>query len=269
MIEIKNLNVAYGSRRVLKNISLDVKTGETLALLGPNGSGKSTLIRALSGIVPVSGGGGEITPKGGMTPPLRLDGRDLAGLDAAARARLMAVVPQTVSLPPAFTVWETVLLGRTPYLNFLGQISAKDEDIARNALAKVDAVSFTERRVGELSGGEQQRVLLARALAQTTPVLLLDEPTTHLDLQHQIGLLELVRKLAREENLTVIIALHDLNLAARYADRVALIVAGEIKALGTPKEVLQPEMISAVYHWPVQVLPHPFLDTLLILPDAR
>jgi iron complex transport system ATP-binding protein len=257
MIEIKNLNVAYGPRLVLKNISLDVKTGETLALLGPNGSGKSTLIRALSGVAPTASG------------RLCLAGRDLAGLDAAKRARLMAVVPQTVSLPPAFTVWEMVLLGRTPYLNFLGQISAKDEEIARGALAKVDALSFAERRVGELSGGEQQRVLLARALAQATPVLLLDEPTTHLDLQHQIGLLELVRNLAREENLTVVIALHDLNLAARYADRVALIVDGEIKALGTPKEVLQPEMISAIYHWPVQVLPHPFLDTLLILPDAK
>jgi iron complex transport system ATP-binding protein len=257
MIEIENLNVHYGSRHILKNISLDVKRGEILALLGPNGSGKSTLIRALSGVAPASSG------------TLRLAGRDLSGLNAAARARLMAVVPQTVSLPPAFTVWETVLLGRTPYLNFLGQISAKDEAIARCALAKVDALSFAERRVGQLSGGEQQRVLLARALAQATPVLLLDEPTTHLDLQHQGSLLELVHRLARSENLTVLIALHDLNLAARYADRLALIVDGEIKALGTPKEVLQPEMIASVYHWPVQVVQHPFQDTLLILPDAK
>ena len=264
MIEIKNLNVHYGPRHILKNISLDVKPGEILALLGPNGSGKSTLIRALSGVTPVSS-----SDKGGGTPPLRLAGRDLGRLNAAARARLMAVVPQTVTLPPAFTVWETVLLGRTPYLNFLGQISAKDEAIARCALTKVDALSFAERRVGELSGGEQQRVLLARALAQSTPVLLLDEPTTHLDLQHQVGLLELVHKLARQENLTVLIALHDLNLAARYADRLALIVDGEIKALGTPKEVLQPEMIASAYHWPVQVMQHPFLDTLLILPDAK
>jgi len=256
MIEIKNLNVSYGSRLILKNISLHVKKGETLALLGPNGSGKSTLIRALSGVAPAS------------FDTLSLSGRSLSGLNAAARARLMAVVPQTVSLPPAFTVWETVLLGRTPYLNFLGQISAKDEAIARCALTKVDALSFAKRRVGQLSGGEQQRVLLARALAQSTPVLLLDEPTTHLDLQHQVGLLELVHKLARDENLTVLIALHDLNLAARYADRLALIVDGEIKALGTPKEVLNPEMIAAVYHWPVQVMQHPFLDTLLILPEG-
>ena len=258
MIEIKNLNVDYGPRRVLKNISLDVKTGETLALLGPNGSGKSTLIRALSGVVCASG-----------TPLLRLFGRDLGGLNAAQRARLMAVVPQAVSLPPAFTVWETVLLGRTPYLNFLGQLSSKDEEIARESLEKVDALSLAPRRVGELSGGEQQRVLLARALAQSTPVLLLDEPTTHLDLQHQIGLLELVHKLAREQNLTVLIALHDLNLAARYAERVALMVDGEIKASGTAKEVLRPAMISQVYGWPVQVVQHPFLDLPLILPDIK
>ena len=256
MIEIKNLNVDFGPRRILKNISLDVKTGEMLALLGPNGSGKSTLIRALSGVVPASGS-------------LLFSDRDLSGLNAAERARLMAVVPQVALLPPAFTVWETVLLGRTPYLNFLGQISAKDEEIARCALAKVDVLDFAARRVGELSGGEQQRVLLARALAQSTPVLLLDEPTTHLDLQHQIGLLELVHKLAGQEKLTVLIALHDLNLAARYADRVALIVAGEIKALGTPKEVLRPELISQVYQWPVQVIQHPFLDTPLILPDIK
>ena len=256
MIEIKNLNVNYGIRPILKNVSLHVKRGEIMALLGPNGSGKSTLIRALSGVVPATGS-------------LCLGGRALSGLSPAERARLIAVVPQTVMLPPAFTVLETVLLGRTPYLNFLGQISAKDQEIARDALVKVDALPLAERRVGELSGGEQQRVLLARALAQSTPVLLLDEPTTHLDLQHQIGLLELIQRLARQENLTVLIALHDLNLAARYADSVALIVAGEIKAQGTPKEVLQAEMLSSVYQWPVQVIQHPFQDTLLILPDAQ
>ena len=256
MIEINHANVSYGTRPVLKNISLRVERGEIMALLGPNGSGKSTLIRALSGVIPASGS-------------LCLGGRALSGLDPASRARLMAVVPQMASLPPAFTVLETVLLGRTPYLNFLGQLSAKDHEIARSALAKVDALAFAERRVGELSGGEQQRVLLARALAQSTPVLLLDEPTTHLDLQHQIGLLDLVHRLARQENLTVLIALHDLNLAARYADSVALIVDGEMKAQGSPAEVLRPDLLSLVYQWPVQVIQHPFQDTLLVLPEVR
>jgi iron complex transport system ATP-binding protein len=255
MIEIKNLNINYGAQRVLRDVSLNVNAGEVLALLGPNGSGKSSLIRAISGVVPIASGS------------LTFSGSDLGKLDASKRARLIAVVPQMAWLPSSFTVWETVLLGRTPYLNFLGHISAKDEEIARTALDKVDALSFAARRVGELSGGEQQRILLARALAQSTPVLLLDEPTTHLDLQHQESLMDLVYKLTHRENLAVVIALHDLNLAARYADRVALIVDGEINALGTVKEVLRPEIVSAVYHWPVQVIQHPFLDVPLILPQ--
>jgi iron complex transport system ATP-binding protein len=255
MLQIQNLTVYYGQRRALNNVSLHVQKGELLALLGPNGSGKSTLIRALSGVQRAASGN------------LSLFGQLLSGLNPVERARLMAVVPQALSMPPAFTVWETVLLGRTPYLNFLGQISAKDEDIARRALEKADASQFADRLVGELSGGEQQRVLLARALAQATPVLLLDEPTTHLDLQHQIGILELVRNLAHDEHLTILVALHDLNLAARYADRVALLVNGEIQASGTAKQVLRPDLIAQAYHVPVQVLPHPFLDAPLILPD--
>ncbi len=182
------------------------------------------------------------------------------------RARHLAVVPQAVSLPPAFTVWETVLMGRTPYLNFLGQTSARDEQIVHLALQKVDALDLSERRVGELSGGEGQRVLLARALAQSTPILLLDEPTSNLDLHYQVSFMELVRGLARNDKLAVLIALHDLNLAARYADRVALLVAGEIKATGTPRQVLTPELISDAYHLTVQVVPHPFMDTPLVLP---
>jgi iron complex transport system ATP-binding protein len=178
-------------------------------------------------------------------------------------------VPQAVSLPPAFTVWETVLLGRTPYLGFLGQPSGADEELARRALERVSAWTLAERRVGELSGGEAQRVLLARALCQSTPIMLLDEPTAHLDLQYQVSLLELVRELAHHDGLAVLIAMHDLNLAARYADRVALMDAGEIKALGEPGQVLRPEMIEAAFGLRVQVVKHPFLDVPLVLPDSR
>lgn len=257
MLKIEGLSVSYGSRRVLHAISLDVYAGEVLALIGPNGAGKSTLVRAASGVIPVLAG------------RVTVNGDDLLALTAMRRARYLAVVPQAVSLPPAFTVWETVLLGRTPYLNFLGQVSRKDEDIARLALQKVDALDLVERRVGELSGGESQRVLLARALAQSTPILLLDEPTVHLDLQYQVGLMETVRTLAHTENLALLIALHDLNLAARYADRVALLVAGEVKAVGNPRQVLTPEIISTAYHLPVQVIPHPFADVPLVLPDSQ
>jgi iron complex transport system ATP-binding protein len=258
MLKIENLSVSYGSRRVLHNISLEVHSGEVLALIGPNGAGKSTLIRAISGVVPVD--------TGCILSDDFNRHDNLLALHSMQRARTLAVVPQAVSLPPAFTVWETVLMGRTPYLNFLGQASTKDEEIARLALQKVDALSLSDRRVGELSGGEQQRVLLARALAQSTPILLLDEPTSNLDLHYQVSFMETVSALARQDNLAVLVALHDLNLAARYSHRLALLVDGEIKATGSPRQVLTPELISDAYHLPVQVIPHPFADAPLVLP---
>ncbi|HET9910268.1 MAG TPA: ABC transporter ATP-binding protein [Anaerolineales bacterium] len=257
MLKIKNLSVDYGPRRILHEISLDVQSGEVLALIGPNGAGKSTLIRAVSGVVPIAGG------------QVRTNGDDFASLAPLQRARYAATVPQAVSMPPAYTVWETVLFGRTPYLGFLGQPSRNDEEIARQALGRVSALPLADRRVGELSGGEQQRVLLARALCQSTPILLLDEPTAHLDLQYQVSLLELVHELAHKDNLAVLVALHDLNLAAHYADRVALMVAGKIKAVGRPQEVLQSKLIEEAYCLPVQVVKHPFLDLPLVLPDKK
>jgi len=256
MLKLRSLSVSYGSRRVLHEVSLNVQSGEVLALIGPNGAGKSTLIRAASGVIPYTG-------------HVHTNGDDFASLSPIQRARYIATVPQAVSMPPAYTVWETVLLGRTPYLGFLGQVSEKDEEIARQSLQRVSALPFADRRVGELSGGEQQRVLLARALCQSTPILLLDEPTAHLDLQYQVSLLELVSELAHKDNLAVLVALHDLNLAAHYADRIALMVAGNIKAMGKPKEVLLPELIEEAYCLPVQVVPHPFLDVPLVLPDVE
>src|SRR6266542_533557 len=256
MLKIQNLSVDYGPRRILHDISFDLQSGEILALIGPNGAGKSTLIRAVSGVIPYVG-------------HIRTNGDDFASLTTLQRAKYIATVPQAVSLPPAYTVWETVLFGRTPYLGFLGQPSKRDEEIARQALARVHALDLLERRVGELSGGEQQRVLLARALCQSTPILLLDEPTAHLDLQYQVGLLELVSELAHKDHLAVLIALHDLNLAAHYADRIALMVAGNIKAMGKPKDVLQAELIQEAYCLPVRVVKHPFLDIPLVLPENK
>ena len=256
MLKINRLSTAYGPRLVLHEVSLEVASGEVLALIGPNGAGKSTLVRAVSGVIPIQSG------------QVRTNGDDFASLSPMQRARYLAVVPQAVSLPAAFTVWETVLLGRTPYLGFLGQPSAKDEDLARGALERVSALALAERRVGELSGGEQQRVLLARALCQSTPILLLDEPTAHLDLQYQVSLLEIVSDLAHRDKLAVLIALHDLNLAARYADRMALMVAGQITAVGKPDEVLLPDVIEAAYCLPVQVVKHPFMDVPWVLPSS-
>jgi iron complex transport system ATP-binding protein len=257
MLKINGLSVAYGPRLVLHDLGLQVNSGEVLALIGPNGAGKSTLIRAVSGVISIQSG------------QVRTNGDDFASLSPMQRARYLAVVPQAVSLPAAFTVWETVLLGRTPYLGFLGQPSNKDEELARGALERVSALPLAGRRVGELSGGEQQRVLLARALCQSTPILLLDEPTAHLDLQYQVSLLEIVSDLAHRDKLAVLIALHDLNLAARYADRVALLVGGVVRALGTPVQVLTSELLSQAYCLPVKVVEHPFLSGPIVLPDLQ
>jgi ABC-type cobalamin/Fe3+-siderophores transport system ATPase subunit len=257
MLKIESLSVNYGSHRILNDVSLNVQSGEVVALIGPNGAGKSTLIRAVSGVIPIVSGS------------IRTNDDDFHSLTPTRRAKYLAVVPQAVSLPPAFTVWETVLMGRTPYLGFIGQTSPNDDEIARDALKRVDALNLSDRRVGELSGGEAQRILLARALCQSTPILLLDEPTTHLDLQYQVNFLQLIHELAHHDDLAVLIALHDLNLAAHYADRVALMVAGVIRASGTPREVLTAELISQAYCLPVQVIKHPFADAPLVLPESK
>jgi iron complex transport system ATP-binding protein len=257
MLEVDALSVFYGNRQVLKEVSLNVSAGEVLAVIGPNGAGKSTLVRSVCGVLPLGSGA------------VRVDGRDLNGLSHAARAQRMAVVPQARQLPGAYTVYETVLLGRTPYMNWFGRPGAADVALAQRAMEMTRVARLAERRVGELSGGEQQRVLLARALAQATPLLLMDEPTTHLDLQHQSSLLNLVKRLAGECNLAVLVVLHDLNLAGLYADRVALLVDGQVAGLGKPEQVLTGAKLSAVYQIPVHVIAHPDYGTPLVLPDGR
>lgn len=257
MLTIHNLSVYYGSRKILHNIDLEVKAGEILALIGPNGAGKSTLIRAVSGVVPVHGG------------KILVDEADITKFTPMQRAQKISVVPQAVSLPPAFTVWETVLLGRTPYLNFLGQVSGKDEALARLALEQVDAFHLKDSFINEISGGEQQRVLLARALVQDTPIMLMDEPTTHLDLRHQLDLLKLISVQVREKNLAVLITLHDLNLASMFADRIAIVQNGLLCVAGTPQETLTVEIVNSIYGVPVHIVNHPDTGKPLILPSVE
>jgi iron complex transport system ATP-binding protein len=257
MLEIQSLSIAYENHMILHDLSLSIHPGEITVLIGPNGAGKSTLIRAISGV---------IKPQTGK---ILVNGHDLALCSTGERARYMAVVPQARSLPPAFSVYQAVLLGRTPYLGWLGQANASDHARVQQALIHTGATQIAQRRIGDLSGGEQQRVLLARALAQDTPILLLDEPTTHLDLQHQSTLLNLVRQLASRQNLAVLMVLHDLNLAGLYADRIALITQGRLQALGAPAEVLTESTLSATYQLPVHVIPHPDYGVPLILPDGR
>lgn len=256
MLSIRSLSFRYNSKPALLDISLDVRDGEVLAVIGPNGAGKTTLIKAVSGV---------IQPQSGN---VLVSGRDVSGMDPSSRARLMAVVPQARKLPPDFTVWQTVQMGRTPYLGWLGKLAPKDIDYTQRALKQTALLAYASRRIDQLSGGEQQRALLARALAQDCPILLLDEPTAHLDLHYQSELLNLIRKLATEQGLAVLMALHDLNQVAQYADKVALLLDGRLQALGTPEEVLTPQNLIRAYQVPLQVIPHPYRGTPLILVDS-
>ncbi|MBN2501923.1 MAG: ABC transporter ATP-binding protein [Anaerolineales bacterium] len=257
MLEIEGLTVAYQAHVALNAVSFGVDKGERLAVVGPNGAGKSTLIRTLSGV---------LAAQSGM---MKIDGVDLSGLSTQARARLLSVVPQAGQLGGAFSVEQTVLLGRTAYMGWLGQPCSDDMDKVDLAIQRAHLGDLKERRIAELSGGERQRVLLARALAQDTPIMLLDEPTNHLDLRHQIEFLDLIRDLTEEEDLTVLMALHDLNLVSTYADRAVLLHEGNVVAIGETKDVLTTDHISKTYGVDVQVVSAPGVDVPIILPRGK
>jgi iron complex transport system ATP-binding protein len=242
------VTAAYRGRPALRGVSLAVRGGEVLGLIGPNGAGKTTLLRALDGTLHLTGGA------------VSLDGVDIARLTPLARARSIAVVPQGLSLPDGFTVAEVVLMGRNPHLPPLGGERPRDHVAATEAMQRVGVLPLADRRVGEISGGELQRVLVARALAQEPRVLLLDEATAHLDLRHQGSVMRLVRRLARE-GLAVVAAVHDLNLASLFADRLALLRGGELVACDVPAAVLTPELLSHAYDTPVALGAHPRYGT--------
>jgi iron complex transport system ATP-binding protein len=252
-LKIAGASVGYHDRPILRDISLVAEPGEVLAVVGPNSVGKSTLIKGASGILPLFKG------------TISVGDKDLHQIPPEERARLVAVVPQAVNLPAAFTAFDVVMLGRTPYLRWLGREGEADRNLAIEAMRRTSTLELADRPVGELSGGEQQRVMIARSLTQASKVLLLDEPTAHLDLKHQDEILKLVRSLADDERLTVLITLHDLNLVARYADRVALLSAGKVRSVGLPAEVLVPEELATVYGIALHVAPHPLSGTPLVL----
>ena len=251
------LSVAYRRRRVLESVDLAAAAGEWLAVVGPNGAGKSTLLRAVGGLVPVVGG------------TITLDGEDLGSMHHRDRARRVALVPQAPIVPPGMTVGAYVLLGRTPYLPRFGSESAADLQSAADALRLLDLDDFAERPVASLSGGERQRVFVARALAQETPVILLDEPTTGLDLWHQQEVLELIDSLRTERGVTVVSTMHDLTLISRFADRLVLVDDGRVVAGGTAAEILTPEILGRWYGANVRVIQDPTGPVIVPLRPVR
>lgn len=254
----KDITFAYGDHEVLHGVDLALHRGDLAALLGPNGSGKTTLLKILCAILP---------PRGGH---LCLDGRDLGARQRRETARRIAIVPQELIVPFAFTVREMVMLGRTPHVRLLVGESAHDREAVDKALKLTETDALADRYFDELSGGERQRVVIAMALAQVLTdlqgfedsaglgsILLLDEPTVHLDINHQIEVLELVHTLNRERGLTVLATMHDLNLASLYFDRLVLLNDGRIVTEGTPREVLSKERVQSVFGADVLVQEHP------------
>ena len=243
-IRASGVFAAYGERQVLNGLDLEVAQGTVMALAGPNGVGKSTLLRAMTGALRPTRGEVCVT------------GADIFGMSGRERARLVAMVPQNPELPRGATALEVTLMGRNPHLGLLAWESAADVEIAIEALRMTDAADLAERPVQELSGGERQRVAIAMALAQQTPVVLLDEPTANLDLAYQPAIMRLLRDLA-EAGKTVVTAVHDLTLAGQFCDCVALVSGGRVVACGPPETTLTPEVIRQVYGAETLVLEHP------------
>jgi iron complex transport system ATP-binding protein len=236
-IEWRGVTVRLGGRAVVDDVTLDVPSGAWLSLIGPNGAGKTTLIRTL---------GGSLAHVG----DLRIDGRPVEQLGVRQRARAVAVVPQHPLVPPGLQVFDYVLLGRAPHQGLRCSPSLHDRRLAYAVLQRLGLDGFVTRRVDTLSGGERQRVVLARALVQDTPVLVLDEPTTALDVGHQLEVLELIADLREERGLTVVTTVHDLSIAGQFADAVAVLADGRLVDAGAPRDVLTPGLIGR--HWGVQ-----------------
>lgn len=227
---------------MVDGVDMSVGEGEWLALIGPNGAGKTTLLRAIARLVPFTGS-------------IEIGGRSIGALRRSELSRLVAVVPQEPSTPPWMTVAEYVLLGRTPHLGPLAKEGLRDREAAARALVRLDLLGYEERRLGTLSGGEKQRVVVARALAQEARIVLLDEPTAALDIGHQQQALDLLDLLRGESGLTLVAAMHDLTLAAQYADRMVLLDEGRVAADGVPRDVLTEALIASHYGASIDVVP--------------
>jgi iron complex transport system ATP-binding protein len=254
VLEARKVSAGYRDRRVLDAVSLTLPEGGITALVGPNGSGKSTLLKTMARLLALQGGS------------VLLDGRAIRERPSAEIARRLAVLPQQPSAPETLTVRELVEQGRYPHLGPLRMLRSADHEEVREALRLTGLEDFAHRPVEALSGGERQRAWIALTLAQGAPVLLLDEPTTFLDIGHQIEVLDVVADLARKRGMTVVMVLHDLNQAARYADRMVVLSQGRIVADGPANVVLEPEMLARVFNIRAAILTDPETGALVCVP---
>lgn len=250
-LEIKGVGFSYGSGPALENVIMSVEEGEVVSIVGPNGSGKSTLLKCIDKI---------LKPKG----TIMVDGADTGKVKLKELAKLLGYVPQSVAHSFPSTVFDTVLLGRKPYI---GQsVSSRDLEIVSNILSLMGLKDMVLRQVNELSGGERQKVLMARALAQEPQVLLLDEPTSNLDMRHQLEVLGLVRSLVKKKKMAAVMAIHDLNLAAKYSNQIIFLEKGKIYGAGKPAEVFTRENIKKIYGVEVDIINNS--ENLHIVPIA-
>jgi iron complex transport system ATP-binding protein len=256
VIALDGVRVRYGQAVALDGISAVVGTGEWLGLIGPNGAGKSTLLGAVAALV-------------GYDGAITLDGRPTAGLTRRQLARLVAYVPQQPVLPAEMTVSDYVLLGRTAHIGYLRLETAADRRICAGLLDRLALAGLAGRALRTLSGGELQRMVLARALAQQAPVLLLDEPTSALDLGRRMDALELIDQLRREDSLTIVSAVHDLTLAGQFADRLMLLSGGRVAATGSPEQILRDEILAEYFGAGVKVLRTADGELAVITPRRR
>ncbi|MDD5399317.1 MAG: ABC transporter ATP-binding protein [Dehalococcoidia bacterium] len=259
VISLFKAGFRYGKRTALRDITLQTRPGEFLTVIGPNGSGKSTLLKGICGLLrPFEGS-------------ISLDGRPLGGYSRTDIARNIALMPQSAFLPELFTAMEIVLMGRTPHLGLLRYEGSSDILAAANAMEATETSQLAGRRINQISGGERQRVLIARSLAQEAGILLLDEPTASLDINYQAGILDFLKKLCRDKGLTIVSALHDVNLASQFGDRIIVLKDAAVYTEGGPNEVINSHTLQEVFGVNVAVYAHPAngLPTALITSAAE
>jgi iron complex transport system ATP-binding protein len=254
VISIKKLNFSYDKQKVINDLDFDIQENEVYGIIGPNGSGKTTILKILTRILKIDSG--DIT----------LNSKDLNGFKVKEFAKNVSVVHQIEEYEVGFKVEQVIQMGRNPYLSRFQNMSDTDKLIVEKAMILTDTITFRDRLMSELSGGERQRVFIARAIAQETKVLILDEPINHLDIYHQIEILKLIRLLAKEHNKTVIITLHDLNMSVKFCDKLLILNNGKCIVKGVPKEIITKEVIKEVYNINVN-LEHDSYDNLILIPE--